>query len=60
MTDFIKIRAKKIKKERRKYYINLDLSRATDNKMFWKTVKFLLSNMEKITKMIIKFAVTLK
>ena len=50
MTDFIKIRAKKIKKERRKYYINLDLSRATDNKMFWKTVKFLLSNMEKIVR----------
>ena len=50
MRDFIKIRIKKIKKERRKYYINLNLSRVTDNKMFWKIVTFLLSNKQKIVR----------
>ena len=32
------------KKERKKYYENLDLRKITDNKKFWNTVKPLLSN----------------
>ena len=35
------------KKEKRKYHNNLDLSRITDNKKFWKRVKPLLSKKEK-------------
>ena len=44
--------SKLYKKERRKYYENLDLSKITDNKMFWKTVKPLLSNKTTITQKI--------
>ena len=31
------------KKERKKYYANLDIRNITDNKKFWKTVKPLFS-----------------
>ena len=41
------------KKERKKYYANLDIRNITDNKKFWKTVKPLFSekaqNFQKIT-----------
>ena len=41
------------KKERKKYYANLDIRNITDNKKFWKTVKPLFSekaqNVQKIT-----------
>ena len=36
--------SKLYKKERRKYYSNLDPSNFTDNKMFWKTVKSFLTD----------------
>ena len=32
------------KKERAKYYANLDIKKITDNKTFWKTIKPFLSN----------------
>ena len=36
--------SKLYKKERKKYYKNLDLKNITDNKLFWKTIKPLLSD----------------
>ena len=36
--------SKLYKKERKKYYNNLDLNDIADNKKFWKTVKPFLSN----------------
>ena len=36
--------SKLYKKERKKYYNNLDLKNITDNKLFWKTVKPFLSD----------------
>ena len=37
------------KKERKKYYENLDLKKVTDNREFWKTVKPFLSYKTKYT-----------
>ena len=45
--------SKLYKKERRKYYSNLDPSNFTDNKMFWKTVKPLLTDKGKTFRKII-------
>ena len=36
--------SKLYKKERKKYYNNLDLKNITDNKLFWKTIKPFLSD----------------
>ena len=35
--------SKLYKKERKKFYSNLELNEITDNKLFWKTIKPLLS-----------------
>ena len=35
--------SKLYKKERKKFYSNLELKEITDNKLFWKTIKPLLS-----------------
>ena len=40
------------KKERKKYYENLDIKKLTDNKEFWKTIKPLFSNRTKSTQKI--------
>ena len=36
--------SKLYKKERKKYYANLNVKNVTDNKLFWKTVKPFLSD----------------
>ena len=38
--------SKLYKKEHKKYYSNIELKNFTDNKMFWRTVKPLISNKE--------------
>ena len=52
------------KKQRRKSYNNLDLSRVTNYKIFWKIVKTLLSNkgksLEKCEKVTLKLKITIK
>ena len=40
------------KKERKKYFDNLDLRKITDNKEFWKTVKPFMSNKNSLTQKI--------
>ena len=40
------------KKERKKYYENLDLKKVTDNREFWKTIKPFLSDKSKCTQKI--------
>ena len=44
--------SKLYKKERKKYYQNLDLKNITDNKLFWKTIKPLLSDKNTLTSQI--------
>ena len=36
--------SKLYKKERKKFYSNLDIKNITDNKLFWKTMKLFLSD----------------
>ena len=36
------------RKSKRGYYDNLNIKNVTDNKLFWKSVKFLLSNKSRI------------
>ena len=38
------LRRRLYKKERKKYYANLDLKNITDNKRFWKTIKTFLTD----------------
>ena len=41
------------KKERKRFYINLEVNKLTDNKLFWKTIKPLFSDKSTNTKQIV-------